>query len=174
MTGEARIRLTAVRVYVYNDIAKNSYLGAAMDGNIQHLKENGYKLTRQRQAILTALAADRPLDAAEIYQRVKKDCRINLSTIYRNLHILLEMGLARKVNSPEQADRFEPIGRECRHTLSCSQCGVQVTLAKCAFGKLIQGLETQTRFKIDRHHLELFGTCPRCGKSQSERGGHRA
>jgi Fur family transcriptional regulator, peroxide stress response regulator len=166
--------LTAVRVVVYNGIAKNSYLEGAMDGNIQYLKENGYKMTRQRQAILIALAVGHPLDAEEIYLRVKNDCRINLSTIYRNLHILLEMGLARKVNSPEQADRFEPVGRECRHTLSCSRCGTQVTLAECAFGKLIQGLEAQTRFKIDRHHLELFGTCPRCEKDQSERGRRRA
>jgi Fe2+ or Zn2+ uptake regulation protein len=126
------------------------------------LKEHGLKLTRQRCEILEALEDSPPLKAEEICSLVSKHCRINLSTIYRNLNILLRMGLIRKVNSPDQADQYELIRHTCKHSLECLKCGAKVIFTECAFDQMVQAVEQKTNYKVKKHNFELYGTCPNC------------
>ena len=77
-----------------------------MTDRLQLLKEKGYKLTKQRREILRALEEGTPLAAEDILAKINVKCRINLSTIYRNLNILLKNGLIRKISTLGQADCY--------------------------------------------------------------------
>lgn len=133
-----------------------------MEDKLVKLKESGYKLTKQRCEIINALEDSPPLVAEEILYLVNKQCKVNLSTVYRNLNILQKMGLIRKVNSFGQADQYELVKNTCRHSLECLKCGAKVTYSECVFDQMVNNIESQTNFKVKKHNLEIFGTCSKC------------
>lgn len=133
-----------------------------MDEQLNLLKKNGFKLTRQRCEILKALEVNPSLSADEILLQISLECRVNLSTIYRNLHILLETGLIRKINNMGQADRYELIRHHCTHSLLCLECGEKVYFSECIFDQMIHEIESRTHYKIKHHNFEIYGLCPKC------------
>lgn len=128
------------------------------------LKENGLKLTKQRAKILEALEAEDALSAEDILKCVEPECRVNLSTIYRNLSILLKMGIIRKSNRSEQADYFELVRHRCTHPLLCLGCGERINFSECAFDQIVRDIEQSTHYQIKYHNFELYGMCPKCGQ----------
>ncbi|MCL6590771.1 MAG: transcriptional repressor [Firmicutes bacterium] len=133
-----------------------------MEDKFVLLKEQGYKLTRQRCEILDTLEDSPPLMAEEIFRLVNKHCKVDLSTVYRNLSILQKIGLIRKVNSFGQADQYELAKNHCKHDLECLRCGAKVVFSECIFDQLVKEIELKTRYKVKKHNLELYGTCPDC------------
>lgn len=133
-----------------------------MDSKFMILKEQGYKLTKQRCEILEALEESPPLMAEEIFHLVNKHCKVDLSTVYRNLNTLQKMGLIRKVNSLGQADQYELVKNHCKHALECLRCGAKVVFSECVFDQLVREIELKTHYKVKKHNLELYGTCPNC------------
>ncbi|HHZ20545.1 MAG TPA: transcriptional repressor [Firmicutes bacterium] len=138
-----------------------------MTDRLQLLKEKGYKLTKQRREILRALEEGTPLAAEDILAKINVKCRINLSTIYRNLNILLKNGLIRKISTLGQADCYELVDPDCRHSLACLGCGNTIGFSHCHFDQIVQELEEQTGYEIRGHALELFGRCPACRDGHS-------
>ena len=132
------------------------------------LKENGLKLTRQRREILEALKDSPPLGAEEIFHLVNKRCSVNLSTVYRNLGILMKMGMIRKTNSLGQADQYELVRHHCEHALECLKCGRKVVFSECFFDQMVKEIESKTQFVVKKHNLELFGTCPNCSRKANK------
>jgi Fur family ferric uptake transcriptional regulator len=133
-----------------------------VEENFNLLKENGYKLTKQRCTILEALEGGLPLSAEEILAQICQKCKVNLSTIYRNLNILLKMGMVRKVNSIDQSDHFELVRHHCNHALLCLECGEKVFFSECAFDQVVKEIESKSRFKVKHHNFEIYGLCPKC------------
>jgi len=135
---------------------------------VSRLRKRGYKLTPQRQAVLTAIAnSQKHLTPAAIYARVRKEYpTIGLVTIYRTLGILTELGLicqmSTKGNSRSYLLRRVP---EHHHHLICSFCGTVVDFTKCDLNGLEQRLARETGFKIDYHLLEFTGCCQNCQKT---------
>ncbi len=140
-----------------------------MNDQLQKLKEQGYKLTKPRCLIMEALTTERPLTAEEILLQLGERAKVNLSTVYRNLNMLMKMDLIRKVNSPEQANRYELVRHQCHHALQCVDCGTQVIFSQCLFEQLIREVESKTHFQVEKHVLELFGTCPKCNLERQKR-----
>jgi Fur family ferric uptake transcriptional regulator len=146
-----------------NLIAKNFKSGGnVLKDQFVKLKDQGYKLTKQRREILEALDDSPPLAADEIFNLVKKRCGVNLSTIYRNLSILQKMGLIRKVNSLGQSDQYELVKCNCQHVVECLKCGAKVVFSECFFDQMIREVESKTHYKIKKHTVEFYGTCPNC------------
>jgi Fur family ferric uptake transcriptional regulator len=126
-----------------------------------------YRLTAKRQRILKIIETDAPLTADQIYLRVRQTGQVNLSTVYRNLKILLEMGLIRKVFAVDgHAEQYETPKDTCEHSVICTKCGATVSFSGCFFGQIINTVENQTDFQIKQHRLEIYGLCPRCKKKK--------
>lgn len=134
-----------------------------MDLAMENMKEKGYRLTPKRNLILQTIEKGGPLTADQIFIKVRQDCQLNLSTVYRNIIILLRMGLIRKVVAVEgHADQYEIVDEQCEHLVECVQCGAKVGFAGCLFNQMIKSIEAQTDFQVKQHHLDIYGTCPRC------------
>ena len=131
------------------------------------LRQQGYKLTPQRRAVLKVIAISREhLTPAAIYERVRQEHpSIGLVTIYRTLEILTKLGLICEVH----------IGGRCRsylmrrpsahhHHLVCAECGAVVDFADCNLAELEQRLSQDTGFEIESHLLEFLGRCLDCKK----------
>lgn len=121
------------------------------------------RMTRQRRAILDILSREgwHPT-GDEVYRLARRRLpRISLGTVYRNLELLSEQGLIRKIEVSGRQRRFD--GRLEPHCHArCTVCGQvedvmyrpQVSLEKAAAE--LKGWE------ISGHSLELTGRCPGC------------
>jgi Fur family ferric uptake transcriptional regulator len=136
------------------------------------LKQNQRKLTRARQAVLDIVAtADRHLTPAEIYQQAKvKYPHLGLTTVYRTLDLLVELGYLQRVHSSEGCHSYAPRAHAHGHQLVCLLCGRTEEFSRCDLDRLIQTIQKETGFQINVHMLELMGYCPAC---QVKRGARK-
>jgi len=131
------------------------------------LRQRGFKLTPQRQAVLNAIAKSHDhLTPAAIYDRVRQGHPgIGLVTIYRTLDILTELGLICKVHAEGNCRSYlmrRP--SEHHHHLICSGCGRVIDFTECDLSKLEQKLSQETNFEMEGHLLEFYGRCQNCQK----------
>jgi len=135
------------------------------------LRENHRKLTRSRQAVLEILAqANQHLTPAELYRKAKtKYPHLGLTTVYRTLDLLVELGYVQRVHSTDGCHSYAPIAQAHGHHLVCSVCGRAEEFSECDLEALMESLQAKTGFEIDMHVLELMGRCPNC-RSKSRKG----
>jgi Fur family ferric uptake transcriptional regulator len=129
------------------------------------LRQNGYRLTPQRRAVLKAIAASHDhAIPAEICQRVRQEYpSIGLATVYRVINLLDKLKLICRVNLRGDSRGYlmrRPTGHH--HHVVCSQCGRAVDFVDCGLGQLEERLSRETGFEIEGHLLEVYGLCPDC------------
>lgn len=131
---------------------------------IEELKKKGYKITKQREAILTVLGEGEHqlLTAQEIFEKaVEANPGTNFSTVYRNLEILLQEGIVRKVELNREASYYELVDtKDHHHHLICKECGSVRATSFCPFKRL----EAEDGFIPVEHRFEVYGFCKDCVK----------
>ncbi len=130
----------------------------------QQLKAHSYKLTRQRRAVLRVLATtDGRLDAARICEDARAECpEIGLTTVYRTLDILADIGALRRLHLPDGCHSYAPASPGHRHHLICVGCGRAVEFEGCDLTALVDSVASKTGFEVEGHWLQLMGRCPEC------------
>ncbi|MDY6825981.1 MAG: Fur family transcriptional regulator [Bacillota bacterium] len=138
---------------------------AFVDKAKQTLRNDGYKLTGPRLAILEfMLESERPYSMKEICCGLqKKFSGIGTATVYRNVNLFLKLGIFR--TSPVNNNQFyytinRP--RDEHHHMICLQCGTRVEFNGCNFDLIAKEIEKNTHFEIYDHTLEVYGLCPGC------------
>ena len=129
------------------------------------LRQNGYRLTPQRHAVLKAIADSHDhVTPAEICARVRQEYpAIGLATVYRVINLLTELKLICRVSLGGDSQSYvmrRPVGHH--HHLVCSQCGRAVDFSDCGLSQLEERLSKDTGFKIEGHLLEVYGRCLDC------------
>lgn len=131
------------------------------------MRQEGYKLTPQRRAVLSAIDFTRehftPADIHDMVHQEHPD--VGLVTIYRTLRLLTDLGLVCEVHVGGRQRSYvmrRPL--EHHHHLICSRCGTVVDFAGCDLGELERKLSRQTGFEIKGHLLEFSGQCQDCRK----------
>ena len=128
---------------------------------------DGLTMTRQRRAILEELArTDGHPTADELYHRLRKDLpRISLGTIYRNLELLAEHGLVRKLEVAGSQKRFDADTSEHYH-VRCERCGRVEDVAVDHLGHLDDAVAEASEYRILGHRLKFVGVCPACQRKE--------
>ncbi len=119
--------------------------------------------TPQRKIILEELCAVKTHPtAAELYDMVRQRMpRVSLGTVYRNLEVLHEDGMIRKLEFSGVETRFDGDTSDHYH-VRCSGCGhIQDVYDLGPGGTPAQPTEL-AGFRIEGHRLEYFGICPDC------------
>lgn len=133
-----------------------------MDDFLHTLRSKGYKLTPQRRAVLAALQACGPFPTAQdIYRSVKAASPdVSLDTVYRNLTLLVRLGIVNQVNLPG-GSAFELVA-DHHHHLICLACGRAECIDYCPVipHDIVQAEERG--FTVVSHSLEFFGYCRAC------------
>ncbi|MDM9379778.1 transcriptional repressor [Chlorogloeopsis sp. ULAP01] len=91
------------------------------------LNTQGYRFTPQRLLICQVfqdLPTSHPLSAEELHQLLtERGERMNLSTVYRNLKFMMQLGIVREVNLARTRKYYELNTTLCNHHhLVCVQC----------------------------------------------------
>lgn len=128
------------------------------------LLKKGYRLTPQRLMVVDALhSVESHISAEEIFAKLKeKYPYANISTVYRTLELLKELGLAAEIEIGDGIARYHAREHSKHHHLICNKCGKTVELPEADLMPLAESLLVKHRFKADMSHLALFGLCSQC------------
>ena len=129
------------------------------------LRENARRITGPRKAILDLLRDEQhPLTIKEIHGRLES-VQCDLATIYRAMHLLIDLELVERFDFGDGVARFELKGT-CdhghHHHLVCTKCGRVVEIEECFPDELEKTIADRHGFTAVSHKLEFFGLCPDC------------
>ncbi|MBI2908146.1 MAG: transcriptional repressor [Chloroflexi bacterium] len=130
----------------------------------QRLRQLGYRLTPQRMMLLSAIEeGEGHVSAEEIYARVQSRYPgMNISTVYRTLDLLTELGLVTRTDMGGGVVRYHPSNKGQHHHLVCQECGGVAELDDSILTPLRESLEEKYQFQADVRHFAIFGRCARC------------
>ena len=131
---------------------------------LQKLKENGYRLTRQRRVIVEImLNLDHALKPIEVYDLCRKSYpNLGLVTVYRTLENLEKLGLLQKMHQPQGCNRYIKSAQGHQHLVICTSCGKVVYFNGFDLKQQFEKVSDELGFQIDDHWFQLFGTCRLC------------
>lgn len=147
------------------------------EGIRRTLVGRGLRLTRQRESILDAVSHARGSFTAQQLHDVLRahEPGIGLTTVYRTLEILAEVGAVERIHGLSHCEAFVAAGAGHSHTIVCSVCGSASELTDCGCEDLVATAAVQTGFRIDDHVIQLSGICARCvaeaGATEARPGG---
>jgi Fur family ferric uptake transcriptional regulator len=130
------------------------------------LRASGYRVTPQRQLVLEAVTRLEHATPEEIYAEVKQTAvGVNVSTVYRTLELLEQVGLVTHTHLGHGAHRYHIAADSGHSHLVCRGCGTITQLDPASVGSLVAGLDAEYGFEVDVGHLTVFGMCTRCRTS---------
>ena len=133
-----------------------------------YLLTQGLKSTQQRELILEEfLRAGSHLSTEDLYLRLrKKNPRIGYATVHRTLKLFAECGIAEQRHFGDGQARYEASSQDEHHDhLICLSCGRIVEFEDARIEKLQVEVAADHGFTIERHRLELYGTCQDCSQA---------
>lgn len=133
------------------------------------LRQQGYRLTRQRMLILEIIRnSKRHISADEIFSEVRRQAPdVNLATVYRTLQWLHNAGLLRKIDVGKDRLEYEYAGGHIHHHLICKECGATTEIDNHVIEKLQAHILEHYDFAADPAHLAIFGRCAQCRQAES-------
>lgn len=138
-----------------------------MTHNLLHwehlLRKTGHRVTRQREIILDAVCAgDGHTSFDDIYARTRtRDRSVDRSTVYRALHLFVELGLVVEARTGGEA-LYEIRKPRPHHHLVCRTCGDEREVSNESIQAMIDEVLQEHRFRVATDHLVLFGMCENC------------
>jgi Fur family peroxide stress response transcriptional regulator len=131
------------------------------------LRKAGYRITRQRRAILNYLATTHAHPSAQqVFLAAKKDCPgISLATVYNTLETLAGMGLIKVMDFQARDNRHET-NLAPHINLICTECD---KIQDFEEGSTLHGSEVKQKygFEVEDFRLEYYGICSECGGQAS-------
>ena len=135
----------------------------------QRIREQGYRLTPQRQMIMDALCAiGGHATASQVYDQVHNlTPAVDRATVYRTLHFFCDLQLVVATNMNGEMC-YEIAGKTPHHHLLCRVCGLELELSDQHFDALVKHLEREHGFIAEINHLVIPGLCQECASLEDE------
>ena len=129
----------------------------------------GQRHTKQRQVIHEELTRLRTHPtASELYETVRRRLpRVSMGTVYRNLELLVDRGLARRIETAGAQARFDGDVSQHYH-VRCEVCGRIGDVFDLPTESLPANHETLGGYLITGYTLEFSGVCPECRRVPAE------
>jgi len=127
------------------------------------LRSRGYRLTPQRQLVLEAvekLGHATPDDIAAEVRRVAST--VNISTVYRTLELLEELGLVTHAHLGHGSATYHPAADSDHVHLVCRGCGHVDEVPPTVVQETVDRIAAERGFHADVGHFAIFGMCAGC------------
>ena len=127
------------------------------------LRQQGFKVTAQRLAVLRAVSGRPHLTADDVVEVVRADIgAISRRAVYDAVGVLADMGLLRRIQPAGSAARYEDRVGDNHHHLICRACGRMVDV-DCAVGAApCLTAADDAGYEIDEAEVIYWGHCPTC------------
>lgn len=124
--------------------------------------------TKQKQLILDCLknCGVSHMTVEEIYENIKKhDEHISIATIYRNLKLMEEQNIVKKIIMEDDAASFFELSdnnAHAHHHLVCTRCGTIIDFDEDLLDSLEKTIQDKKGFMIKDHRVVFYGICKSC------------
>ena len=127
------------------------------------MKEVKAKISKRQEQILEILKnCEDELTCQELHRElIIGDKEMGLTTVYRNLQVLMKSGLIRSRHLPTGEVLYTPVERDIHH-LTCVQCGETSKIDGCPVKDIHEPKQVNKKFQLLFHTLEFFGLCQNC------------
>jgi Fe2+ or Zn2+ uptake regulation protein len=133
---------------------------------VRALHGHGQRVTRQRAAVYTELAASRAHPTAvEVFNAVRGAVPgISLATVYNTLEVLVRCGLTTRLSLSDGCARYDGQLEPHLHA-RCESCGGVFDLHGSSEAEVLDSIETgDPTFSVTGIRVELTGLCVDCGR----------
>jgi len=133
----------------------------------ERLRRDGQRYTANRRVLIDALrAAERPVTVLELIDGTPGMAQ---SSAYRNLSVLEEAGVVRRLMTADDTARYE-LAEDLtghHHHLICVRCGlvadfVVPSATERALNTTLSRAAKRSNFRITGHRLDALGLCNSC------------
>ena len=129
----------------------------------QRLREHGFRITPQRQLVLEAVDRLRHGTPEEILFEVQRTASgVNLSTVYRTLEVLEDVGLVTHAHIGHGAPTYHAVDEDIHIHLVCDTCGKVSSAPGSVANDFIAQLRKHHAFVTDISHMAMHGECDAC------------
>ena len=129
----------------------------------EELRARGYRLTPQRQLVLEAVQELEHATPDEILAHVRRRASgVNVSTVYRTLELLEEIGLVTHTHLSHGAPTYHSAALPQHVHLVCRSCRQVFDVDPEVVQPVVTRLRADQGFETDVAHLTIFGRCRGC------------
>jgi len=131
---------------------------------IRKLRENNYKLTPQRLAIIGVIARSEGHPSVEnVYDRLKEDFpTMSIATVYRNIMMLKSLGEVLELGFADGSNRYDGNKPFPHPHVICTRCKTIIDPDLASLKDLTEEVSEETGFVIRYHRVDFFGICRDC------------
>lgn len=129
------------------------------------LREQGHTVGKTRTAILDAVRSkQRAFTAEELAESLGET---HVSTVYRTLGLLEEIGVVRHIHLSHGPAIYErtAVSSDVRH-LVCESCGRHIAVPRRVFDEARRTLQRDYDFVLDGSHFAIVGRCTSCAEAE--------
>ncbi|MCB0906587.1 MAG: transcriptional repressor [Nocardioidaceae bacterium] len=135
----------------------------------RRLRGSGYRLTPQRELILQAVERLGHATPDEVLAEVHaQSSAVNVSTVYRTLEVLEELGLVRHAHLSDRAPTYHSVDEREHFHVVCRNCQRIISVDPDVLADVVGRLRDDHAFVVDIGHLTVFGRCVECGEHEPE------
>jgi Fur family ferric uptake transcriptional regulator len=124
----------------------------------RRLHDRGLRVTPQREQVLGAV---RSLGHATPEQISEAVVGVDVTTVYRTLELLEELGLVKHAHLGHGAPSYRPAEDDHVHVV-CHSCQAVIDAPQDLVDALEERLRSERGFELDRSHFTVFGRCAAC------------
>jgi Fur family ferric uptake transcriptional regulator len=135
-----------------------------LDQLLDDLRGRGARVTTARRLVLGELmrhGAGHPSAEALAARLRRSHPELHLSTVYRTLEVLEELGMVARASFGDGAATYHLAGDRHHHAV-CQSCGAVIVLPDSALRPVVQRLAREHGFAAAPYHLTIPGRCAAC------------
>lgn len=127
------------------------------------LRARGYRLTPQRQLVLQAVDTLGHATPDDVLTEVRRTATgVNISTVYRTLDLLEELGLVSHAHLGHGAPTYHLADRDQHMHLVCRDCEKVTETDVSLAAPFVESLRATHGFDTDVKHFAIYGRCADC------------
>lgn len=127
------------------------------------LRQHGFRITPQRQLVLEAVNHLRHATPEEILIEVQRTASgVNLSTVYRTLEVLEDVGLVTHAHIGHGAPTYHAVDEDVHIHLVCDRCRKVQSVPANVAAAFVRKLHVDHDFDTDIAHVSIHGRCGDC------------
>ena len=138
---------------------------------LNFLRSRGHRVTGERMTLFEEIFSQHGhIDAEALLAAIAaRGSKISRATVYRNLDLLVECGLARKQQLGRRRFLYEHVHSGQHHDhLVCTVCGRVVEFVSPGIAALQTEICRAHGFVPTHHTLQISGLCTRCSETAAE------
>lgn len=129
----------------------------------ERLRGSGFRITPQRQLVLEAVERLGHGTPEEILAEVQQTAAgVNLSTVYRTLEVLEDVGLVTHAHIGHGAPTYHSVEDHVHFHIVCDVCARVESVSSELAQSLVAALDREFGFETDVAHVAIQGTCRDC------------